>query len=341
MRSATFEQRRQPKPAAEARGGAEHPLQALAASSPAVSYVGSLQRMADSRPVLQRLLNDGERGPLQTLALGLEGRIDAATGGLPDVIQQAYGEDHPLIEPIRAELVRIRAAYGTDDNADITAKLNGYQAGVVALETNIAAHLPRLQAVARVWTTFSGELGDLTEDLEALAADVYKAKATAEQINTFDRKLQRKVALDSKAMTALRKSNVLGAANRVRDYASLGYVTINSLNSFYCSSYDTAQDDFGAAASLENNTTSGAMQWLREWEFHIHGSAVRAGGQGTPVTGFTIKTGHIKPSKLLKTTGVSITVDDQALLGGVVANSQGTVVRWANSKRGAPVLAKQ
>lgn len=294
-----------------------------------------------TRSVVQRLLNDGEKGPLEVRCLALEGRVDAALALVHDVFSGQFPSDHPLVELIRAELQRVRAAYGTDDNADITAKLNGHEAKVVLIENNINAHAARLTTVGNAYGQFDAEeLGDLDTDLGKLSSQVHGGKVNAQAINDFERLLQRTVALSSKEMSALRKRNAQLAMDRVAQYVAADYVRIDTLNSFYASSYDSARDDFGAAAGLANNTSSGSMQWLKEWEYHIHANVLRAGGVGTPVTGFQIKTGHIKPTDVARDTGISITVP-VALNNTVVGAQTANIVRWGNSSKAEPVLRKQ
>lgn len=333
------------RPGPARRTPAPHPSHADVASGtgmPEGARILALQHAAGNRAVArmiaQRVLNDGERGPLATRCLQLETRIETAVGLIPDVVRRGQG-DHAVIEPIRAELRRVRAPFGNDDAADITSKLNGYEAEIATVEAHINTHLPQLQQLGQVWTTFAGELGDLDPDRVLIARNLYRAKATEYEIDALDRKMQRTVAMDSKAMSALRKQNAQLAMDRVGQYVTSGYVGIDTLNSFYASSYDSAEDDFGAAASLTNNTSSGAFQWLREWEFHIHASVTRAGGKGTPVTGFTIKTGHIKPTSVARDTGTSITVP-AGMHAGVIATSAPAVIRWANGNRSGPVLRK-
>ncbi len=299
-----------------------------------------LGNRAVGRVVGQRLLNDGERDPRRDRCLQLEQRLETALARIPAVIAAAHRGDHPMLDEVRAQLVRVRAVYGVDDAADITARLDTAETAIAAAELHINTHPPQLTQLARVWNTFGGELGDYASDLTAVADNLYLGTTTALQIDTLDRKAQRKVSVTSREMSAIRRRSVQDAMDRVGQYVAAGYVGIGQLNSFYASSYDGAQDDFGAAASLTNNTSSGVFQWLREWEFHIHASVVRAGGAGTPVTGFIIKTGHIKPTSVARDTGTSITVPN-GMHAGVIADSGPGVIRWANSTRGEPVLRKQ
>jgi hypothetical protein len=293
------------------------------------------------RPIAQRLLDGNQRRAQAARCIALETRIGRAYDALPRALRDVWAADHPLVDPLHAEFALTQAPFGTDDDAQITARLDDYERRIAAFEAAAANLVTELTAVGRVWGTFEAELGDHRAELRALVAQVLRGKASPENVDDLHRRLQRKVALDSKAMSKVRERSAGEAMNRIRDYIALGYVTIDPLNTFYCSNYDRALDDFGAAAGLKNNTASGAMQWLREWEFHIHGSVTRGGGPGTAATGFDIKTGHIKPSKIAKVTGASITINDAAMLAGVVATSQAAVVRWANSKRSASVLAKQ
>jgi hypothetical protein len=297
---------------------------------------GAVQRS----PVVQRLLNDGEKAPLEQRCLTLEGRVDTVIGLLPPIIQQTFNKDHPLIEQIREELGRVRAPFGRDDNAEITAKLNEYEAKVRILEVNINTNLVQINRVAQVWNVFANELAEKRAALEEITKLIFQGKVTPQALSEFDRLLQRKVGLTSQAMSKLRQSSRNAAIERVTKFVQLDYIEIENLNSFYASSFDNARDDFGAAASLKNNTSSGQMQWLSNWEFHIHGTVVRAGGIGTPVTGFMIKTGHIKPSGEARATGESITVP-QAMHARVIANSTAGVVRWAKTSNGETVLKKQ
>lgn len=83
------------------------------------------------------------------------------------------------------------------------------------------------------------------------------------------------------------------------------------------------------------------MQWVREWEFHIHGEVIRAGGADTPATSFRIARGHIKPTAKKMETGVSIEIADPGVIGAITNSSMDQVLRWANSARAKSVLAKQ
>jgi hypothetical protein len=298
-------------------------------------------RGAAAGSVVQRLLNAGQKGPQEARCLALEGRVDAALALVHATFAGQFPSDHPLVELIRAQLQRVRAPFGTDDDADITAKLDDYQARVVLIENNINANAARLATVGNAYAQFDQEeLEGLSDSLGKVAGQVHAGKVNAQAINDFERLLQRTVAMSSKEMSKLRKTNAQDAMDRVAQYVAADFVRIDTLNSFYASSYDSARDDFGAAAGLANNTSSGSMQWLKEWEYHIHANVVRAGGPGTAVNGFVIKTGHIKPTDVARDTGTSITVP-VALNNAVVAAQTANIVRWANSSKAEPVLRKQ
>lgn len=309
-------------------------------------WVAPLQRQepsiqktnAASGVVLQRLLNDGEKGPLEARCLNLENRIETAIRQLPAIMRM--NKDHPLIEKIRAKLVQVRAAYGVDDRMEITDTLNKYENTIVALEGNINNNLVSIQEVARVWNIFAGRLGALAEKLQEIRKQIYNAGIVPGALSAFERLIQRTISMSKQDMQKLRETNRDDAVNLVTHYVTAGYIVIEQLNTFYASSYDSARDDFGASAPLKSNASSGSFQWLRDFEYHIHAAVVRGGTPINPVTGFTIKTGHIKPSDEAKTTGLSITVP-AALNNTVIANSTQKVIRWANSKKGEEILRKQ
>ena len=285
---------------------------------------------------VQRVLNIGEQGPLRVRALALEARITAAEARLPGIITTV---EHPLLEPVRAAFALVRADFGVDDSAAITQSLDEAEVSIVAFETCVNTHYDAIQAVGTAYDAFAGDdLSSLDQDLASLSADILGSSVTTTTIDNFKRSLDRQVIFSNKQMQALRSQNAQLAIERLEQYIDGGYVAINPLNSFYESEFDYGKDKFGAAASVYSTADSGKMQWLREWEFHIHGEVVR--DDNDDITGFTISRGHIKPSKNAKALGVSIIINNQAMLNQVIADSQAKVTRWGGSKKGKQILSK-
>jgi hypothetical protein len=235
----------------------------------------------------------------------------------------------------------VRADYGVDNNTQITDTLAKFETDIIKLEGNINDFLAEIQNISHIWNTFAADLGEIQSDKDKIVDNIYKAKVTSLELSSFDRLMQREVSMTKKGMQELRALSRTNAVNKVTDFVTAGYITINTLNTYYASSYDAAKDDFGAKASLSSNASSGSFQWLRDYEYHIHARVIRADGPNSNVTGFEIKTGHIKPSDEAQTTGLSITVPN-ALNNTVIADSTAAVIRWANSaKRSGAIISKQ
>jgi hypothetical protein len=93
-----------------------------------------------------------------------------------------------------------------------------------------------------------------------------------------------------------------------------------------------------------HGAASGKGQWLREWEYHIHGVAVRGPAVGAaplaPVTGFTVTVGHIKPRKDPYALGASINVANPNF-NAMINGYQAQFARWANSSKGSALLERK
>ncbi len=317
----------------------------------------SLQRTAGNRAVatlvgqsgrtpVQRLLLPAEQVARRAEILALEARVDAAVAGLPGWVQASWNRDHPLLNPIQHAHAQA-VVNGIDDNAAITAQVAALGPRVAAFELHRLAFLAEMQNIQLVYGPFQDQLDPKTTKLMTnLSKKIYAGTATSPEFAALKRAVDGDAAaISHQAMQEARQGDRTQAIAQLGRYINAGFVAINPLNSFYESEYDLAEDDFGAAATMHSEATTGKMQWLREWEFHIHGHATRAPAGGGAVTGFTIKIGpdgnplcHAKPSGKAREVGVSITILSPALLAQVVNDSAPAVVRWAGSGSGAQAL---
>ena len=183
----------------------------------------------------------------------------------------------------------------------------------------------------------------LNGELTGLATELFLNRGNYTALTNFLLKLERLVLPDNEAMKKLRATNAQQAAEVVTRLIDGGLVTSKTLmkGSPYKSPYDRGKDNFGAAWSLAMTGASGKGQWLQGWEYHVHAAAVRAAGPDTPVTGFMVTVGHIKPSADPRALGISINVANPAFTAHIQNAYQAQIVRWANSEKGKALLARK
>lgn len=276
---------------------------------------------------------------LEQRCLDFETNFDTQTNRLP--LRFRSPADHPNVEIARAQLALVRAPLGIDNLNAIETQLINIEGYLVRLTNSIDLNQDKLNVIAPVLVQFAAELGhDFDDDLDAIRDSLYGEKFSVAQFNTIAKKIYNKVEIGNKDMQKLRANNAGNASALVRRYVYAGLVKIGQINEYYCSPFDGPKDRFGAKASV-SCAGSGTMQWVNNWEFHIHGEVIRAGGAGTLATAFRIARGHIKPTAKKMDTGVSIEISDPVVITAITNSSMAQVLRWANSKLSKSVLAKQ
>lgn len=308
-------------------------------SSQTIKTINTSNSIQNTQPV-QCLLAGDPVGALEQRCLDFETNFDNQTNRLP--LRFRWPADHPKVEIARAQLVLVRAPLGVDNRVAIEAQLNTIEGYLARLTKQINLHIDKLNTIAPVLIQFATELGtDFDGDLNSLRTALYNESFSLSEFNTIERNIYKRVEKGNKDMQKLRARNAGDASALVLRYVSAGLIKIGQINKYYCSPFDGPEDRFGAKASVLSGG-SGAMQWARSWEFHIHGEAIRAGGANTPVTSFRIARGHIKPTAKKMDTGVSIEIADQRAIAAITNSSMAQVLRWANdSKRSHSVLVKQ
>ncbi|OVE80901.1 hypothetical protein BVY04_04725 [bacterium M21] len=300
---------------------------------------GKLLQCQPGGAPMQCLLAGDPKDALETRCLDFETEFDLQTQRLPARFR--WPADHPWVDTARAQLVLVRAALGVDDREAINGRLETIETSLAGLTLRVDGISDRLHKLALVLPQFGAELGvAFDDDLNALRGSIYDGTFNISEFNRVEQSIYRRVEVSNKDMKGLQSTDGGAAMALVRRYVDAGLVHVEQLNEFYCSPYDGPQDRFGAKARLSAGG-SGKMQWIRAWEFHIHGEVTRAGGVGTPVNTFRIVRGHIKPTANKMDTGMSIQLVDPGSLAAIVNHSQDLIVRWANSSRATSVLKAQ
>ncbi|GAA5143463.1 hypothetical protein GCM10023340_08930 [Nocardioides marinquilinus] len=171
-----------------------------------------------------------------------------------------------------------------------------------------------------------------------VARRIQDNEATAQDLEQVRDELYRLVIPSSEELETSRGVNEDATIAALDKMIKVGLMEPAKMVAPWKSSFDVGRDQFGAGWSLRSNVLSGKAQWVRTWEYHIHGEALRDGtGQ---VIGFNIKRGHVKPTKSAKATGKSIHVTNPAFEAKVKADELPKFLRWANNGQGKTELAK-
>ena len=268
-------------------------------------------------------------------------RIHAATDAINhpnNVPQNLAWYTHDLAEADR-ELKALEAFL--HDNLPVLAKIDVLYRAYEAPSPAVAAPAAGGPAPAHPLAAVRTAVMALDGELRDLATELFGNRGDRKALVSFLLRLERLVLPDNKELQKLRATNAQQAAEVVSRLINGGLVTSGKVQGRpYKSPYDKGRDNFGAAWSLKRTAgASGKGQWLRGWEYHVHATAVRAAGPGTPVTAFTVKKGHIKPSADPKALGVSINVANPAFTAQIQTGYLNNILSWANSDTGQALLA--
>jgi hypothetical protein len=299
--------------------------------------------------LLQRALSQAQQDDLKQRALALETRLQGIVNRIPAPMSSAgarqaawRGTDHPALERIRAVFQDARDRHAALDFDPVNASLNEQLAAVDALDAYVTRHAAVLTGIERIYAAFTAggvvraELGGVQERRDKLAVNFLRQTAAPTDMNNFLRALQKAVIPDNKAMQAIRARNAQEAMDTLARLIDAGLVAVDAHKAFYESPFDLAEDHFGASWGLKGTAASGALQWLREWEFHVHAHATPPHPAAT--ASFAITRAHVKPSADAHALGVSIQITDANLLAGVVNATRDKFLRWAASSRGQEIL---
>jgi len=203
--------------------------------------------------------------------------------------------------------------------------------------TSLADQFARID---RMYGQFPGPLAAIDKQLKTVTKKLYAHKVIINEWNTFCALAERTVTPGDDEMQRLRATNADDAEQMAERLVDAGLIGIGTHQAFYESPYDKALDHFGASWAVKSLGRSGKLQWLDNWEFHIHGKALR-NPVGGAITTFQIIVGHMKPTSMQRAVGASIGITDAATLAGVVADTQGKFMRWATSNDGEQILSRK
>ena len=284
--------------------------------------------------------------PVQQKGFAVEGELNTAMALVPAAVVAAWGKDHPVKAALDATLhLAMFHNAGTNFPA-VDGQFDSHRLAIAAFAAEIGKVAAEFARLDRLWTRFGPELTADDPGLAPLAKRFFTGAAVRPvDWTALCNKAEKAVVPDNKQMQALRKQP--GGPGGVNPgEAMLGRMVLAQMvkivcagETFYASSYDREVDHFGGSWPLAPAGGTGKIQWLAEWEFHIHGAATRNGNGD--VDGFNILVGHIKPCAQERATGASVRITDGTLLGAVMAGSQDKFARWATSKEGAATLARQ
>lgn len=289
--------------------------------------IGAVVRATDAIPTARR-------------AIALENRLKRIVESLP-AVTHAQGQP-PTLDRIYALVETVQKHTDTEDFAGLQTQLNAIEGSIDAFEKSIASLAGSLARAGAVFSSF-GEAAipsECKQQYGELLRKLFRNQGRIQEWNNVCSKLEQAVIPSHEEMQKQQKTSAGDAAITVRKMLEAGFLTVGDVRSFYVSPDDLSPDGFGAAWSLEPTAGTGRIQWVNEWEFHIHGKAVREGGPDTAVISFTINKGHIKPSGKARELGASIDVKHVPTLTAATAAAQVKFVRWANSKNGQEALAR-
>jgi hypothetical protein len=296
------------------------------------------------RAVIQRALTAGEAQALIDRAAQMSTRLDQIIARLPDAIGNRVPTD-AFLDPIAGVTNSARHNAGAVNSAPLTATLNTADAALDNLDQLVTRHQPEFDAVRRTVNAVpaadrAAMFGQLAGDFARLGRRIASREAGQSEVNAIRSAVERAIIPDNKEIKALREQNAQTAMDRVAMLVEAGMAEVGSPIAFYASEFDTAADHFGAAWNLKPAAGSGKLQWVREWEFHVHATVQRAPAPPNAVTAFTIHRAHIKPSAGARELGVSIQITNGALLTQVQNDNQRKIVSWSQTPDGLAVLKK-
>lgn len=323
---------------------------------PARTAILALQRTAGNRAVaralLQRALSAAERDDLMTRATALGNRLEGIVESIPAVLRipevqrQVWGgTEHPAQDRIRAVHQDAANRAGAVDHGPLDATLVEVLADVDRLDRYVAGHAATLAEIARTYAAFTtaggvreSGLAEQDPKLRLVARDFFRLRARSTDLATLLRSSQGAVVPSNDDMKRLRAANAQAAMDLLAKLINARLVDVKDHKAFYESPFDLEQDHFGASWGLIPRAATGAMQWLRDWEFHVHAAATRIAGA---LTGFAIHRAHVKPSADPYALGVSIQITDAALLARVAQDAGPKFLRWAGTPKGDQTLKRK
>ncbi len=317
--------------------------------------------LAAGPSLVVRRMTEEQAAPLRVDRAGYFDRIQTATERIPACFA-VRGAEHPAIARLDELRLLLQNAEAAGAAAGVQQQLDELRPAVEAYEEFIAARADVLGDLDRLFTTFGAAgahdpamlaqvataLGgtSLTAATAKIGRDLRLGRGSLLELNDLRREVESTVMPTNKQMQDLRASNADHAAQVVSRLIRARLVRPGHLVDMWkAEGHDDGVDQFGAKwAMTAEGHHSGAGQWIRTWEYHIHGSAVRArpyqrdDAEPNPVTGFTIKRGHVKPTAKARVLGVSVQIQDRAFEAEVTSGeSRDKFCRWANGK-GAALL---
>jgi len=313
------------------------------------------------RSLVVRRMTEDQAVPLRGVRAGQFDRASAVVELIPASF--AIGDiQHPVIEELDALRMRLQNAGAAGEADAVQRELDALEPRVVAYETFMADRAEVLADLERLMSTFKDAEDDDPELLRRasdnldgkgiepvrakIARDLRLGRGTLKELSELRRAVESVVMPTNKDMQGLRATNAGDAEQVINKLVQGGLVRPDTLTDMWkASGQDDGVDQFGAKWSMATaGHHSGAAQWIREWEYHIHGSAIRArpyrsdDPHPNPVTDFRIKRGHIKPTAKARVLGVSVQIQNPAFIAEAKSvDSLAKFCRWGNGK-GAQLL---
>lgn len=306
--------------------------------------VGPVTTAALHPTVIQRALAPGQADTLITRAGQLSTRLDQIIARLPDVVGSQVAADE-FMDPIREVTNGARHNAAGVDFAPLNARLDAAEAIINKLDEIVTAHQADFDAIGSAYLAVpAGQrdalFGEVCAEFGKLGKKIAQRKISTADVSTVRRAVERAIIPDNKEIKKLRAENAQVAMDRVAMLVQAGLAEVDNLEALYASEFDAAVDHFGGSWKLKPAAGTGKMQWIREWEFHVHATVQRAAAPPNLVTGFTIHRAHIKPSSGARELGVSIQITNPALLAQVQGDNQRKIVHWSQTPDGLAVLKK-
>ena len=306
------------------------------------------QRIQESAPlhgaIIQRALNPGEADTLTDRAGQLGDRLDQIILRLPGVIGNQVATDD-FMDPIRHVTNSARHNAAAVDFAPLTQMLDTAEQAINGLDRIVTVHQADFDAIGRAYNAVpagdrAAMFGDLAAQFTRLGKRIAEKAAGAADISVIRLAVERALIPDNKEIKRMRAQNAQTAMDRVAMMVQAKLADVGNLRDLYASEFDAAADHFGASWSLKPAAGTGKLQWVTEWEFHVHATVQRAAAPPNAVTGFTIHRAHIKPSSGARELGVSIQITNPALLAQVQNDNQRKIVNWSGTPDGESILKK-
>ncbi len=282
--------------------------------------------------------------PVQQLALATWDALNNTVGLVPQQVRTAsgYADEHPISDRLRAATNAANVHTTATNFPAVTAELQACAAEIATFTRLVQSLADQFDRIRRLYAQFPAELASddfAKPSLRLLTKQLYDHRCAPNQWSNLCAKAEGRVTPGNADMQKLRATNADDAMQMVQRLVDAGLIGIGTHEAFYESPFDLALDHFGASWGLTSLGASGKLQWLDNWEFHIHGEAVRNPAQA--ITTFNIIRGHIKPTSQQRAVGASIQVTDAATLATVINSTQAKFLRWARGKEGEQILSRK